>query len=87
MKRIELLEKLASELVGDGKSPNLYFVTVEGNCVLVSIDFDVAYDYWKYLPRDVETALEDRFAGIICSTEPIEDGSKQLITYDDSRRQ
>jgi hypothetical protein len=85
MQRIELLEGLASQVIGDGQKPNLYFVTVEGNVVLVSRDFDIAYDHWRYLPRNVETALEDRLIGVICSTEPVEDGAKQLVTYDDSR--
>ena len=83
--RIELLEGLASQLIGDGQSPNLYFVSVKGNCVLVSREFDTAYDYWRFLPRNIETSLEDRQIGVICSTEPVEEGATKLITYDDSR--
>jgi hypothetical protein len=85
MERIELLEGLASQVIGDGQTPNLYFVTVQGNVVLVTREFDQAYDYWRYLPRNVETSLEDRLIGCICTTEPIEDGSTQLVTHDDSR--
>lgn len=80
------LEALASEVIGDGQSPNLYFVTVAGRgVILVSREFDTAYDCWRFLPRSIETTLEDRKIGVICSTEPIEEGSKKLVTHDDSR--
>jgi hypothetical protein len=78
------LDKLASELVADGKTPNLFFVTVKADCLLATRDFDLAYAYWRQLPRDVETMLEDRLIGVICSTEPVEEHSTKLITYDDS---
>lgn len=83
--RIELLEGLASQLIGDGQTPNLFFVTIAGNVQLITREFDTAYDYWRFLPRNIETTLEDRLTGVICSTEPIEDGSTKLVTYDDSR--
>jgi hypothetical protein len=84
--RIKKLEELASEVIGDGLSPNLYFVTEEGRgVILVSRDFDAAYDCWRFLPRSIETTLEDRKFGVICSTQPEEEGSKKLRTYDDSR--
>jgi len=85
MAKIRQLEELASEVIGDGGSPNLYFVTEAGRgVILVSRDFDVAYDHWRHMPRSIETSLEDRKIGTICSTQPVEDGSKELTTYDDS---
>jgi hypothetical protein len=84
--KIRQLEKLACEVIGDGGSPNLYFVTESGRgVILVSRDFDAAYDCWRFLPRSIETTLEDRKIGVICSTEPEEDDSKKLVTRDDSR--
>ena len=68
---IKQLNALASEMVGDGKSPNLFFVTVKGNVVLTATDFAQAYGYWKSLargyPKRIETMLEDRKVGIIAS--------------------
>jgi hypothetical protein len=78
------LNRLATELVGDSQKPNLYFVSIEGNITLVTSEFDTAYDMWRYLPRDIETALEDRLTGCLASTAPIEDGSSKLITHDDT---
>jgi len=86
MKRIESLENIARETVGDGKSPNLFFVSVEGNIGMITQDFLAAYRYWRDLPRNIETALEDRKTGTICDTTPIEDGSAILRTYDDAPR-
>lgn len=86
-RKIEALQKLASELVGDGKSPDLFFVTDEGVTVTVTRSFDTAYQEWQSLssryPR-IESALENRTFGVIASVEPDEDGSKRLIIIDDS---
>lgn len=87
-KRIEKLEKFISESVGDGKAPNLFFVSVEGVNVLISRDFDVAYHEWLQLamPKNKETALEDRQTGVIASVEPeSDDPGARLIKIDDSR--
>jgi hypothetical protein len=85
MAKIRQLEELASEVIGDNGSPNLYFVTEAGRgVILVSREFDVAYDHWRHMPRSIETSLEDRKIGTICSTTPYEDGSTTLVTYDDS---
>lgn len=84
--RIKQLETLASNVIGDGKSPNLYFVSeFSKGVVMVSRDFDAAYSYWKSLPRTIETSLEDRKIGVICSTCPVADGAAKLVTYDDSQ--
>lgn len=86
MKRVPALELLATNVVGDGGVPNLFFVSIEGVIITVTRTFSVAYDHWKSLPRDKETALEDRKWGVICSTGAREEGSSQLITIDDSSR-
>lgn len=86
--RLKFLEDLAREMVGDGKNPNLFFVSSEGNIILISRDFDVAYLKWKWHAerRDHECALEDRKTGTIASVEPESDepGAK-LIRLDDSK--
>lgn len=73
--KIKALERYASEKIGDGKSPNLYFVSEQGmGVVLITRFFDVAYDYWNKLSRVKETSLEDRKFGVICSTEKAKNG-------------
>ena len=83
------LEDMARDMVGDNGSPNLYFVSIHGpgeprtGIFLVTSDFDVAYDAWRKLPRDTETALEDRQTGTIASTEPESDKrGARFVTYD-----
>lgn len=84
--RIKAIEELPRDMVGDGKRPNVFFVsTVKDGVILMARSFTTAYQVWKGLPRDIETMLEDRLTGVICDTSPIEDGSKQLRTYDDHR--
>ncbi len=89
--KIKELEKLASEMVGDGKLPHLFFVsTHEGGkksrgVILITRSFELAYMVWSNLPRTFESSLEGRKFGTICSVEPEEDGSKKLIVIDDSR--
>ena len=82
------LQVLATELVGDGKRPNIFFVSIEGRTVVISLDFDVAYDAWAMF-SDVgggveNTTLEDRQAGVIASIEPLEDGSGESVLVDNS---
>ena len=86
--RINELEKLASKMVGDCQTPNVFFVSKFDNethgIILITTDFEVAYKVWKSLPKTCETSLEDRKFGCICTTEPVSEGSKQLITDDNS---
>jgi len=83
--KIEALEALARDMVGDGKFPDVFFVSCEPHGLLmITPDFFAAYQFWRQLPRNVETALENRTFGCICTTEPQEDGSTILVTYDDS---
>jgi hypothetical protein len=44
---IEILEKLATDLVGDGKGPNLYFVsaTSESGIVAIFVDRQAALNW------------------------------------------
>lgn len=83
--KVKALERYASEKVGDGKSPNLYFVSEQGmGVVLVTRFFDVAYDYWTKLSRVKFTSLEDRWFGVICSTHKAPKGPFRFETTDDS---
>lgn len=87
--RLEVLEALAREMVGDGRHPNLFFVSSEGNIILISRDFDAAYRKWLEHARqdDHETALEDRLNGVIASVEPESDKpGAELEIRDDSER-
>jgi len=75
-KKINELEALASNLIGDGQSPNLYFVTDRGVVVTVTRSFEVAREEWKQLSRRsprLECALEDRKVGVLASVEPESD--------------
>lgn len=82
--KVEQFEQMARDMVGDGKSPNLYFVSEEGVITTVTRDFEAAYLCWSGLGRKIETCLEDRKNGVLATTTPIEEGSEQLRTYDDT---
>lgn len=85
--KIPFLEEIATRAIGDGQSPNLFFVSMDREGVMmISRDFYHAYSYWKGLPKNIETALEDRLWGVICSTEPKSETDPTLVTYDDSDR-
>jgi len=76
---------MAMNMVGDEKSPNIYFVTDKRGTFLVTSDFAVAYDTWRRLPRNAESSLEDRKHGTIATTSPESDSPHaRLVTYDDS---
>jgi hypothetical protein len=84
--KIKELNELARNIVGDGKTPNIFFVSnSDGHVLLISPHFPTAYKYWQELPHNAERTLEDRLWGTIASTEPISEGSKNLVTYDDSQ--
>lgn len=85
MKKIAEFEQMARDMVGDGLVPNLFFVSCKGTIGMITGDFQAAYDYWKALPKTMETTLEDRQWGVIADTSPDEDNSKLLVTWDDSR--
>ena len=81
--KIEQLEQLARDLIGDGKTPNIFFVTFSANVILITTDKFIAYEVWKKLPKSIESSLEDRRHGCICTTEPLEDDTRRLTTIDD----
>lgn len=73
-------------MVGDGQSPNVFFVTDQGVVVTITRSFETAHKEWKVLSERsplVESALEDRKQGTICDVSPEDDGGK-LIRRDDS---
>jgi len=78
---------MARELVGDGKEPDLFFVSLDGNIVTVSMNFETAYEEWlRYAHGNrIETTLEDRWYGTIASVESEDEGSSKLVRIDDSR--
>jgi hypothetical protein len=65
---IKQLDMAARDLVGDGKSPNLFFVSVDGKVRTITSEFDIAYDLWRSL-RGSEATLEDRKHGVLASVE------------------
>jgi len=68
VKKIKELNALAAEMVGDDKSPNLYFVTQKGDVVTVTRHFEKAHQEWlRLVYQHIESVLEDRQTGIICS--------------------
>ena len=89
-KKIKELEHLARDMVGDGKTPNLYFVSNQGVIVTVTRDFEKAFNEWHSMSIQFpkfECALEDRLWGTICSVEPRADGTSretELVIWDDS---
>ena len=83
--KIKEIEAFASKTIEDGKNPNLFFVSRNKiGVALMTRYFDVAYNFWKDLPRNEESLLEDRKFGVICSIEPKEENGKELIAIDDS---
>jgi len=88
VKKIKALENLATDIVGDGKSPNVFFVSTQGVIFMVTTDFEMAYAAWQEVsdPPHVETALEDRQTGVIASVGPDEENGDRLTVQDDSGR-
>jgi hypothetical protein len=84
---IKQLNTLARNMVGDGQKPNVYFVTVQGNSVLIATDFAQAYGYWRSLANSrTESALEDRQIGVIADAGYLNEGAPtRWEVRDDSR--
>ena len=84
--KIKSLNELATEIVGDGKSPNLFFVTLKGNTITVTTDFNLAYRQWRRLAmehgKSGEACLEDRKWGEICGWALTDDN--RVVRVDDS---
>jgi len=68
--RIRQFEDFARSIVGDGKAPNIFFVGIGGNVVLMTSDFDLAYDAWRSAASfargtNISVVLEDRQNGTL----------------------
>lgn len=85
--KIEQLNALASEMIGDNGDPNVFFVTLAADVVLITVDFQEAYDKWFALSRrtGIESALEDRKTGVICSMQRDEEINGHMVRIDDSK--
>lgn len=84
MSAYERLNQLAAELISDGKSPNLYFVSEAGTVVTITTDRRIAYLHWRRLADedpDRVCTLEDREHGMLASIEPNEDGQLRVADY------
>lgn len=87
--KIEVLQNLASQIIGDGSKSDMFFVTDQGVVVTVTRDFDTAYAHWKQLARRspfVECALENRTVGVLASVEPDSDDDGALLEVRDDTR-
>lgn len=76
IRKIEALEALARDMVGDGKSPNVYFVTDGGTVTTITRDKDVARRAWEALAARrplQESMLEDRLTGVLADVGPRSD--------------
>jgi hypothetical protein len=89
MARIEALEELARNLVGDdlkAGGPDLFFVSVESNIQTVTTDYELAKSAFHALNhrpgRLVECALENRTFGVIASREPHETSGRLVLRED-----
>jgi hypothetical protein len=75
MNATDHLEQLARDLVGDGLSPNLYFVTEAFRVTTITTDRQLAYLAWRQLAmRGTPCSLEDREHGVLASLEAREAG-------------
>jgi len=64
--KVEALNKLASEMVGDNGRTNVFFVTYEGNVVMITMLFEAAYTLWSNLKNaHKDCTLEDRKTSVI----------------------
>lgn len=87
VKKVKALQELARKMVGDGKSPNLFFVSVEGVIVHIGRTPTNAYDYWSAVSRNPDnknTALEDRKHGTIADKQ--KDRKDGTVIIDDFNR-
>jgi hypothetical protein len=83
-KKINQLEKLAREMVGDGKSPDLFFVSREGVIITITRDFPRAHQEWQNLLwQNCVCQIENRRYGVICQKDKDEETGR-FFTRDDS---
>ena len=62
---VKLFESMARELVGDGKSPNLYFVSLSGKIQMAASRLDIAQRVAEALGESSPVVLEDRKTGVV----------------------
>jgi hypothetical protein len=71
--KVEDLDTMASTYSGDGASPNIYFVTVQGRTQAAfvvpepeqnDVIYDVAVAYAKHWPATIPVVVEDRLTGV-----------------------
>lgn len=82
MKPVPQLEKLATEIVGDGKDPNLYFVNRQGVIVAITRDEDHARAIAGAYGGRV--LIEDRKTGIVWENEASLREQERLAREEDS---
>lgn len=84
-RKIEPLEALARTMVGDGGTPNVFFVTVQGVVITITRNFHVAYEQWQaYACLNDVCALEDRRNGTLASVDDDEENPGKRIRIDDT---
>ena len=85
-RKIKQLEELARTMVGDGKAPNLYFITVDVVVVTITRDLSIAKSEWRrniYNHPFTPCSVEDRKQGTVCQHDKDEETCR-WITIDDS---
>lgn len=87
-RKIKPMQDMPVTMVGDGGSPDVFFVTDQGVTVTITTHFGTAYNHWRRMARSTpkrECALEDRRWGCICAVEPVDETpGARLVTLDDS---
>lgn len=74
-------------MIGDGKLPDLFFVTLDGVVIVISRDFEFAHTKWRQLANERKiTCLESRKVGVVSSRDwqENEEGKQAIETHDDS---
>ena len=76
-------QALATEMIGDGQQPDVYFVSKGEQVVYISTVFVAAYHYWQHMSGwNNSCMLENRTFGVIASHEKNEQGKWE--TFDDT---
>lgn len=62
------LNDIAADMIGDGKEPNLFFIAIKGETVMITNDVNAAYNYWEEESNDAAVPLYDRTSGLLVET-------------------
>lgn len=78
---------MARKMVGDGKTPNLFFVTRDRVVITITRNFTTAYSQWKDIANygGHTACLEDRKNGVLCSYD-WDRTEGRFVRVDDSAR-